>query len=79
MFFERAFFSLQRAEGEGFLSGSIVEAIAELFVNGTREGEEEGVQVSSGEVSGGNWGDGKDVEDETMRHIWILKLMCDGS
>ena len=69
VFFERAFFSLQRAEGEGFLGGGIVEAIAELFVNGTYKGEEEGVQVSSGEVSGGNWGQGKEVEDETVRHI----------
>ena len=63
VFFERAFFSLQRAEGEGFLGGGIVEAIAEFFVNGAHEGEEEGVQVSSGEVSRGNWGQGKDVED----------------
>jgi hypothetical protein len=63
VFFERAFFSLQRAEGESFISGSIVEVIAEFFVNGTHEGEKEGVQVSSGEVSGGNWGQGKEVED----------------
>ena len=63
MFFERAFFSLQRAEGESFISGSIVEVIAEFFVNLAHEGEKEGVQVSSREVSGGNWGQGKDVED----------------
>jgi hypothetical protein len=47
VFFERAFFSLQRAEGEGFLGCGIVEAIAEFFVNGAREGEKEGVKVSS--------------------------------
>jgi hypothetical protein len=58
VFFERAFFCLQRAQSESFISGSIVEVIAEFFVNGTHEGEEEGVQVSSGEVSGGNWGQG---------------------
>jgi hypothetical protein len=63
VFFEMAFFSLQRAESESFISGSIVEVIAEFFVNGTHESEEEGVQVSSGEVSGGNWGQGKEVED----------------
>lgn len=79
VFFERAFFSLQRAESEGFICGGIVEAIAELFVNRAREGEEEGVEVSAGEVSGGNWGQGQDVEDEAVRHDWIVKLMCDGS
>jgi phenylpyruvate tautomerase PptA (4-oxalocrotonate tautomerase family) len=63
VFFERAFFSLQRAESESFISGSIVEVITEFFVNGAHEGEKEGVQVSSREVSGGNWGQGKDVED----------------
>jgi hypothetical protein len=63
VFFERAFVSLQRAESEGFLGGGFVEAIAEFFVNRAHEGEKEGVQVSSGEVSGGNWGQGKDVED----------------
>ncbi len=63
MFFERAFFSLQRAESEGFFGGGFVEVIAEFFVNRAHEGEEEGVQVSSGEVSGGNWGQGKEVED----------------
>ena len=68
VFFERAFFSLQRAESEGFLGCGIVEVVAEFFVNGAHEGEKEGVQVSSGEVSGGNWGDGKKVEDETVRH-----------
>lgn len=72
MFFERVFFSLQRAESEGFLGCGIVEAIGQLFVNGTHEGEEEGVQVPSGEVSGGNWGDGKKVEDETVRHDWLM-------
>ena len=68
MFFERAFFSLQRAQGESFVCGGIVEVISELFVNGAREGEEEGVEVSAGEVSGGNWGDGKEVENEAVRH-----------
>jgi hypothetical protein len=63
VFFERPFFSLQRAESKSFISGSIVEIIAEFFVNGTHESEKEGVQVSSGEVSGGNWGQGKEVED----------------
>lgn len=76
MFFERAFFSLQRAESEGFLGGGIVEAIAEFFVNGAHEGEKEGVQVSSGEVSGGNWGEGKDVEYQAVRHIWLMVGDC---
>jgi hypothetical protein len=48
VFFERAFFSLQRAESEGFLGGGFVEVITEFFVNRAHEGEEEGVQVSSG-------------------------------
>ncbi len=75
VFFERAFFSLQRAEGEGFLGGGFVEAIAEFFVNGTREGEEEGVEVSSGEVSGGYWGEGEEVEDEAVRHSLLARLL----
>ena len=70
---------LEGAEGEGFICLDFMEGIAEFLVDSTDEGEEEGVQVSSSKVSGGNWGDGKKVEDETVRHIWILKLMCDGS
>jgi len=40
VFFERAFFGLQRAESEGFLGCGFVEVISEFFVCGAHEGEE---------------------------------------
>jgi hypothetical protein len=59
---------LEGAEGEGFICLDFVEGVAEFLVDGTDEGEEEGVHVSPSQEVGINWRSWDEVEDEAMGH-----------
>jgi len=59
---------LQVTEGKSFFGAGVVEVVAEIAIDGGDEGEKKGVQVAPTQVSGGDGGDGSEVENETVWH-----------
>jgi len=54
---------LEGTEAEGFICFGFVECIAEFLVDGTNEGEEEGVDVSPSQEVGVYWRSRDEVEN----------------
>lgn len=59
---------LQWAEGKSFFGFLFVQPIAQLLVNGADQGEEQGMEMFAGQVTGRNRRSGLEVENQTMGH-----------